>query len=126
VLTAAPSIEEEQTENGIGEIGETGKVGELGIGELGIGQIGDGGILKALKDLEWEVSEILTEKVKNIYLSFAQQHFNIGFSFCAFYTETLLTLCLKSLSSHSQMRKGSIAHEKNCLKLFSLQNCKPM
>jgi hypothetical protein len=64
VLTAAPSIEEEQTGNGIGEIGETGKVGKLGIGELGIGQIGDGGILKALKDLEWEVSEILTEKVR--------------------------------------------------------------
>jgi hypothetical protein len=64
LLTAAPSIEEEQTGNGIGEIGETGKVGELGMGQLGIGPIGDGGILKALKDLEWEVSEILTEKVR--------------------------------------------------------------
>jgi len=71
VLTAAQSIEEEQTGNGIGEIGETGKVGELGISELGIGQIGDGGILKALKDLEWEVSEILTEKVRK-HLSFIQ------------------------------------------------------
>jgi hypothetical protein len=103
VLTAAPSIEEEQTGNGIGEIskigklgigeiGEIGKVGDLGIGEIGetgelgigIAKIGDGGILKALKDLEWEVSEILTEKVRNIYLSFVQQHFNIGFSFWDF------------------------------------------
>jgi hypothetical protein len=31
------------------------------------GDIGDGGILKALKDLEWEVSEILTEKVRILF-----------------------------------------------------------
>jgi hypothetical protein len=28
------------------------------------GDLSEGGILKALKDLEWEVSEILTEKVR--------------------------------------------------------------
>ena len=38
----APSIDEDQNENG---------------------EIGDGGILKALKDLEWDVAEILAEKV---------------------------------------------------------------
>jgi len=38
----ATSIEEERNQNG---------------------EISDEGILKALKDLEWEVSEILTEKV---------------------------------------------------------------
>ncbi len=91
VLTAAPSIEEEQTGNGISEIGEIskiGKVGEVGIGEIGetgelgigIQKIGDGGILKALKDLEWEVSEILTEKVRNFFLSFVQL-FHLGFYF---------------------------------------------
>ncbi len=109
MLTAAPSIEEEQTGNGIGEIGATGKVGELGIGELGIGieKIGDGGILKALKDLEWEVSEILTEKVRK-HKSFVQQHFNEVF-YLGFLYRNSLSLCL---SSNSQTWKGSIDHEK--------------
>jgi hypothetical protein len=122
VLTAAPSIEEEQTGNGIGEIGEPRKVGELGISELGIGQIGDGGILKALKDLEWEVSEILTEKVRQ-HKSFAQ-HFKEVF-YLDFLYRNSLSLCLKRCSN-SQTWKGLSDHEKNCLKLFSFQNCKPM
>ena len=69
-MTTAPSIEEEPNLNGeIGIKTETGIETETGPGngiELGIV---DGGILKALKDLEWEVSEILTEKVKKNFNS---------------------------------------------------------